>query len=125
MKNKKKTVNPASKQILIELEEVVERLGFKARYEKGNFEGGYCVLKDSRLIVVNSRNEVERRISIVAKCIKEIGIDDIFVKPHLREIIETESVKVPFAENNTDESTDEEEENDDEGIEKEIHETKT
>jgi hypothetical protein len=93
MKNKKKTVDPGLKQILSELEEIVGRLGYKTRYEKGNFEGGYCVLRDSMLIVVNSRNEAEKRISIVARCLKEIGIGDIFVKPHLREIIETESAK--------------------------------
>lgn len=90
---KKKPIDPALKQILIELEEVVMRTGYKIRYEKGNFEGGYCVLRDSSLIVVNNRGEMEKRISIVCRCLKEIGIDDIFVKPGLREIIENESSK--------------------------------
>lgn len=88
---KKKQVDPEIKQMLAELEEVADRLGYKIRYEKGNFEGGYCVLKESRLLVVNSRNEIERRIIIVAKSLKEIGIDDVFVKPNVREIIEKES----------------------------------
>ncbi|MBL8016663.1 MAG: hypothetical protein JNK43_05280 [Ignavibacteria bacterium] len=88
---KKKQVDPELKQMLTELEEVADKLGFKIRYEKGNFEGGYCILKESRLLVVNARNEVERRIIIVAKSLKEIGIDDIFVKPNVREIIEKES----------------------------------
>lgn len=91
VKNKKKQVDPELKQTLVELEEVADRLGFKIRYEKGNFEGGYCVLKESNLLVVNSRNEHERRIIIVSKCLKEIGIDDVFVKPNIREIIEKES----------------------------------
>ena len=77
--------------MLSELEEVAERLGYKVRFEKGNFEGGYCILKESRLLVVNSRNEIERRIIILAKSLKEIGIEDIFVKPGVREIIEKES----------------------------------
>ncbi|HMT10102.1 MAG TPA: hypothetical protein PKA39_00600 [Ignavibacteria bacterium] len=88
---KNKQVDPELKQMLTELEEVADKLGFKIRYEKGNFEGGYCILKESRLLVVNARNEVERRIIIVAKSLKEIGIDDIFVKPNVREIIEKES----------------------------------
>jgi hypothetical protein len=90
---KKKQAAPETKQLLSELEEVVERLGFKLRYEKGNFEGGYCLLKESRLFVINSRNEPERRIAIIARNLKELGIDEIFVKPHLRELIETESKK--------------------------------
>ncbi|MBE2218632.1 MAG: hypothetical protein IAE90_10535 [Ignavibacteria bacterium] len=88
---KKKQVDPELKQMLTELEEVADKLGFKIRYEKGNFEGGYCILKESRLLVVNARNEVERRIIIVSKSLKEIGIDDIFVKPNVREIVEKES----------------------------------
>jgi hypothetical protein len=107
---KKKPVDPALKQILIELEEVVMRTGYKVRYEKGNFEGGYCVLRDSSLIVVNNRSEIEKRISIVCRCLKEIGIDDIFVKPGLREIIENESSKPKekeTVENEEDEITDE------------------
>ncbi len=88
---KKKQVDPELKQMLAELEEVAGKLDYKVRYEKGNFEGGYCILKESRLLVVNSRNEIERRIIIVAKSLKLIGIDDIFVKPNVREIIEKES----------------------------------
>ena len=88
---KKKQVDPELKQMLADLEEVADRLGYKVRYEKGNFAGGYCILKESRLLVVNSRNEVERRIIIVSKSLKEIGIDDIFVKPTVRELIEKES----------------------------------
>lgn len=91
MQKKKKQIDPELKQMLTELEEVADKLGYKVRYEKGNFAGGYCVLKESRLLVVNSRNEIERRIIIVAKCLKEIGIDDIFVKPGIREIIDKES----------------------------------
>lgn len=88
---KKKQVTPETKQLLAELEEVVQKLGFTIRYEKGNFEGGYCLLKESRLFVINSRNEAEKRISIIARNLKEIGVDGIFIKPHLRELIESES----------------------------------
>jgi len=90
---KKRQVDPELKQTLAELEEVAERLGFKVRYEKGNFEGGYCILKDSKLLVVNSRNEIERRIIIVSKSLKEIGIYEIYIKPNVREIIEKESAR--------------------------------
>ncbi len=88
---KRKQVNPEVKQTLAELEELAEKLGYKVRFEKGNFEGGYCLLKESRLLVVNSRNGQERRITIISKNLKEIGIDDIYVKPGLREIIDKES----------------------------------
>jgi hypothetical protein len=93
MTKKKKRISPETKQLLAELEEVVNRLGYNLRYEKGNFEGGYCLLKESRLFVINSRSEAEKRIGIIARNLKEIGIDDIFVKPQIREVIEQENTK--------------------------------
>ncbi|CUS97762.1 hypothetical protein [Candidatus Kryptonium thompsonii] len=39
--------------ILKELEEFVKGLGITLRYERGDFEGGYCVLKEQKMIVIN------------------------------------------------------------------------
>jgi len=90
---KKKQVSPELKLLLAELEEIIGRLGYKLRYEKGDFEGGYCLLKESHLFVINSKNEIEKRIAIIAKNIKEIGIDDVYIKPQIREVIEKENSK--------------------------------
>jgi len=88
---KKRQADPEVKQTLAELDELAEKLGYKIRFEKGNFAGGYCILKESKLLVVNSRNDHEKRITIISKSLKEIGIDDVYVKPGLRDIIEKES----------------------------------
>jgi hypothetical protein len=90
---KKKQASPELKLLLAELEEIIGRLGYKLRYEKGDFEGGYCLLKESHLFVINSKNEIEKRIAIIAKNIKEIGIDDVYIKPQIREVIEKENSK--------------------------------
>lgn len=88
MNRKRRNSDPESKKILSELEEIATKLGFKVRYEKGSFRGGYCVIRQTRIILINSRNDPERRISILSGCLKEIGIDNIYIKPGLREIIE-------------------------------------
>ena len=108
MQKKKKKVDPELKQLLAELEDVVQRLGYKLRYEKGDFEGGYCLLKESRLFVINSKNGIERRIAIISKNLKEIGIDEIFIKPNVREAIERESAKAAIPDEEQHEETDEE-----------------
>ncbi len=106
---KKRPVDPELRHTLHELEDIVERLGYKMRYEKGNFEGGYCLLKESRLFVINSRKEAVRKVSIIAKNLKEIGIDQIFIKPHIRDLIERESKAfISEDESNSAEETDEE-----------------
>jgi len=107
MQKKKKPIDPELKQLLAELEDIVQRLGYKLRYEKGDFEGGYCLLMESRLFVINTKNEVERRISIISRNLKEIGIDSIFIKPNVREVIERESAKAKLPDEEITEEADE------------------
>jgi len=76
-----------------ELESLAAHSGIGLRYEKGDFEGGYCVLKDERLIVVNRKLPPARRASILAQGLAEIGIDELYLKPAVREFIEDELAK--------------------------------
>ena len=40
---------------LPDLEELAAEMGMRIRYEKGDFDGGYCILKDQQIIVVNKK----------------------------------------------------------------------
>jgi len=82
-----------NEQILIELEELASNCGIALRYEKGDFDGGYCVLKAERLIVINKRLVPTRRASVLAQGLAEVGIDEIYLKPAIREYIEDELSK--------------------------------
>ena len=76
--------------IIGELEEVGKQLGLELRYEKGDFEGGYCVLKSQKVLVVNKRLSDARKASSLAQALAEYGIETTFIKPTLREFIEDE-----------------------------------
>jgi hypothetical protein len=78
---------------LTELQELANCIGYNIRYEKGDFEGGNCLLKDQKLILINKKLDPKKKINVLSKNIKEIGIDDIYIKPALRDIIEEEIVK--------------------------------
>ncbi|MDI6804464.1 MAG: hypothetical protein QME58_11575 [Bacteroidota bacterium] len=80
--------------LIKELEELATQLGIKIRYEKGNFEGGYCILKEQKILVVNKKLFDNRKTSVLAQGIAEIGIDDVFVKPIVRQYIEDENVRI-------------------------------
>lgn len=80
-------------QILKELEELADRSGITIRYEKGDFDGGYCVLKDERLIVVNRKLAAGKKASVVAQAIAEVGVEELYLKPAVREFIEEELSK--------------------------------
>jgi hypothetical protein len=77
-------------QILSELEHLASNCGISIRYEKGDFDGGYCVLKAERLIVINKRLALTRRASVLAQGLAEVGIDEMYLKPAVREYIEDE-----------------------------------
>jgi hypothetical protein len=77
-------------QILSELEHLASNCGIAIRYEKGDFDGGYCVLKAERLIVINKRLALIRRTSVLAQGLAEVGIDELYLKPAIREYIEDE-----------------------------------
>lgn len=80
----------SNNQILNELEQLASNCCIAIRYEKGDFDGGYCVLKAERLIVINKRLAPVRRASVLARGLAEVGIDEIYLKPAIREYIEDE-----------------------------------
>ena len=81
-------------QLLSELEELAHKLDIQLRYEKGDFNGGYCVLKTQKILVVNKRLQDARRASSLAQALAEYGIETTFIKPDLREYIEDEVAKL-------------------------------
>jgi hypothetical protein len=87
-------------QIVTELEELARQFGIELRYEKGDFEGGYCILKSQKVLVVNKRLPDARKASSLAQALAEYGIETTFVKPTLRAYIEDEVAKVAKAKRN-------------------------
>lgn len=83
-----------SDQLLKELELLASSSGITVRFEKGEFEGGFCVLRSERLILVNKKLNTPRKASILAQGVAEIGIDEIYLKPAVREFIEDELARV-------------------------------
>jgi len=80
-------------ELINELQELARQLGVTVRYEKGDFEGGYCVLKESRLLLVNRRLMPARKAAVLALAMREIGLDNVFIKPAVRQFIEDEAAR--------------------------------
>ncbi len=79
--------------LLKELEELAAQLGIKVRYEKGDFDGGFCILKTQKILVVNKKIFDNRKASVLAQGIYEIGLENVFLKPAVRQYIEDEVVR--------------------------------
>jgi len=53
----------------------VENIGYKIRYEKGNFRTGACVLQHTKVIVVNKFSTLEIKINSLIQLIREFEIN--------------------------------------------------
>lgn len=74
--------------VLQDLKALAAELGATVRFEKGDFKGGYCLLKDSKVIVINKMANMQRKVMILSSALKELGIDQVYLTPKLREIID-------------------------------------
>jgi hypothetical protein len=80
--------------LITELEEIAKQLGVSVRYEKGDFEGGYCILKEKKILVVNKKLMPNKKAAALAVAMHEVGVEDRFLKPAVREYIEDEVARV-------------------------------
>lgn len=74
--------------LIQDLKALAFQLGATVRFEKGDFKGGYCILKDSKVIVINKMANLQRKAFILSMALKELGVDDVYINPKLREVIE-------------------------------------
>ncbi len=75
-------------EIVQDLKSIAAQLGAEVRFEKGDFKGGYCLLKDSKVIVINKMTNLQRKVVVLSMALKELGADKIYLTPRLREIID-------------------------------------
>lgn len=55
---------------------LLKSLGFKLRYEKGNFKTGACVLEKDRIIIVNKFSNLESKIVAFAELLQASDTDE-------------------------------------------------
>lgn len=75
-------------EVLQDLKALASELGATVRYEKGDFKGGYCLVKDSKVIVINKLSNTQRKVMTLAAALKELGIDNVYITPRIREVID-------------------------------------
>lgn len=82
--------------LLEHLEEVATRLGVELRYENLGqnglrCDGGYCRVSGKPLIILNRKDSKRRKILILARSLKKLDLDGIFIAPGVRKVIEAQS----------------------------------
>ncbi|MDA0875414.1 MAG: hypothetical protein O3C45_10200 [Bacteroidetes bacterium] len=75
-------------QIVKELEEAVEQLGFRVRREKGNFRGGICTRDGEEFLMLNRVHPPEVHLAILAESLRSMDVDSVYIKPVVRQALE-------------------------------------
>lgn len=57
------------------LEELFAESDYILRYEKGNFKSGYCILKDTKIAIVNKYFPLEGKINSLIEIIRTLNLD--------------------------------------------------
>lgn len=60
---------------LDKLEAIPEQAGYILRYERGNFQSGYCILESKKVVVLNKFLQIEGRINTLVDLIPQLQID--------------------------------------------------
>jgi hypothetical protein len=76
--------------LINELQEAARQLGVTVRLEKGDFDGGFCLLRTERVVLVNKRLQPARKAAVLAVALHEVGLENVFLKPAVREYVEDE-----------------------------------
>lgn len=56
-------------------EKLLDESGFVLRYEKGNFNAGFCILEDRNVVVINKYFQTEAKVAAILEIIGRVKID--------------------------------------------------
>ena len=60
---------------LDKLEDILSESEFVVRYERGNFQSGWCLLEAKKIVVLNKFLNLEARINTLLELIPQLDID--------------------------------------------------
>ena len=61
---------------LKKLEQLFEEMSYIIRFEKGNFNSGYCLLEEKKIVVINRFLNIEGKINALAEIIPTIAVTE-------------------------------------------------
>ncbi|MFZ1529564.1 MAG: hypothetical protein WAT19_12480 [Ferruginibacter sp.] len=60
---------------LDKIERIAEESGYVIRYERGNFQSGYCILQSKKVVVLNKFFQTEGRINTLIDLMPELDVN--------------------------------------------------
>lgn len=60
---------------LAKVEKILDEAEYVIRYERGNFQSGYCILEDRKVVVLNKFLNIEGRINTLIELIPQLTLN--------------------------------------------------
>ncbi|HVU99160.1 MAG TPA: hypothetical protein VHE34_28250 [Puia sp.] len=73
---------------LDKIERILDEAEYIVRYERGNFQSGYCILEQKKVVVLNKFLQLEGRISTLIDIVPQLRIVPETLSPEVRRIYE-------------------------------------
>jgi hypothetical protein len=73
---------------LQKIEKILDEAEYVIRYERGNFQSGYCILEEKRVVVLNKFLQLEGKINTLIDLIPQLTIDAALLTPETRKVYE-------------------------------------
>lgn len=70
-----------TKHNLKKVQELLAELGYEIRYEKGNFQSGYCIVTHKKIAVINKYFDTEGRINSLIDIIQSVEKKGVELSP--------------------------------------------
>ena len=71
---------------LDKIERVLDEAEYIVRYERGNFQSGYCILEQRKVVVLNKFLQLEGRISTLIDIIPQLRVIPEMLTPETRKV---------------------------------------
>ena len=73
---------------LDKIERILDEAEYIVRYERGNFQSGYCILEQKKVVVLNKFLQLEGRISTLIDIVPQLRVIPDNFSPEVRRIYE-------------------------------------
>ena len=71
---------------LDKIERILDEAEYIVRYERGNFQSGYCILEQKKVVVLNKFLQLEGRISTLVDIVPQLRLIPESLTPETKKI---------------------------------------
>ena len=75
------------KELFEQFKKIAEKFDLQIIQGKGDFQGGSCIIKKDKIIVLNKMKPIEQRLRVLAQEFSNLNLNNIYIVPAMRDFI--------------------------------------